>query len=81
MKKATGLKGGCNWIRKQCSAVGTKAIFPLLEKTPEQILRELVEKGFEAIVVVVNPEFVDEKWLGHRIDKEFITEAIRLNRK
>ena len=81
MKKYMNLKVQYDWINKLCLDLGINAIMPLLEKTPEQILRELVEKGFEAIVVVVNPEFVDEKWLGHRIDKEFITEAIRLNRK
>src|SRR3972149_6331251 len=81
MKKYMNLKVQYDWIKKLCLDLGINAIMPLLEKTPNQILRELDEKGFEAIVVVVNPEFLAEKWLGHRIDKEFINEVNRLNRK
>jgi diphthine-ammonia ligase len=81
MKKYMNLKVQYDWINKLCFDLGVNAIMPLLEKTPDQILRELVEKGFEAIVVVVNPEFVDEKWLGHRIDHEYIAEVNKLNYK
>jgi diphthine-ammonia ligase len=81
MKKYMNLKVQYDWINKLCLDLGVNAIMPLLEKTPNQLLRELVEKKFEAIVAVVNPEFVDEKWLGHEIDQEYINEVNRLSRK
>jgi diphthine-ammonia ligase len=81
MKKYMNLKVQYDWINKLCGDLGVKAILPLLEKTPEQILTELVENGFEVIIVVVNPEFVGEEWLGHKIDQDFINEICRLNRE
>jgi diphthine-ammonia ligase len=81
MKKYMNLKVQYDWINKLCGDLGIKTIMPLLEKTPEQILAKLVEKGFEVLIVVVNPEFVSEEWLGHRIDKDFINEMHRLNRE
>jgi uncharacterized protein (TIGR00290 family) len=81
IKKANGLKMGRGWISKQLKDMGIKAIFPLVEKTPEQLLIELVEKGFEALVVVVNPDFVGEEWLGHKIDQDFINLMRKLNRE
>jgi diphthine-ammonia ligase len=79
LKKYINLKVQVDWIDKLCDDLGIKAIFPLWKKTPEKILAELMEKGFEVIIVVVNPEFVSEKWLGHKIDRDFINEMYRLN--
>ena len=39
----------------------------------------LVDNGFEVLVSVVNPDFVDEKWLGHKIDQDFINYMRKLN--
>ena len=78
MKKYMNLQVQYDWINQLNSGLGTKALMPLLEKTPEQILKELVANNFEVVIVVVNPEFVSEKWLGHRVDEEWINEIRRL---
>jgi len=81
MKKHMNLQVQYDWINKISASVGVKAIMPLIGKTGDQILCELVEKGFEVLVLVVNPDFVGEEWLGHKIDKDFINYMRRLNRE
>jgi len=69
------------WISRVCNELGIKPITPLWEKTPDQILTELVKKGFEAIIVVVDSKLLGEEWLGRKIDSEFINAVHKLNRQ
>jgi uncharacterized protein (TIGR00290 family) len=80
MKKHMNLQVQYDWINKLSADLGLKAILPLIGKNGDQILDELVEKGFEVRVVVVNPDFVGEEWLGHKIDQDFIEYMRMLNR-
>jgi diphthine-ammonia ligase len=61
--------------------LGLKAIFPLVDKTPEELLTDMLDKGFEVLIVVVNPLFISEEWLGRTIDKDFITLMRKLNKE
>jgi len=79
--KAKGLETGRAWISKQLGEKGIKAIFPLVEKTPEEVMADLVENDFEVLIAVVNPKFIGEEWLGRKIDKEFIEFMRNLNRE
>ena len=72
---------GKGWITKQLREIGIKALFPMVEKTPEQAFADLMENGFEVIIVVVNPEFVGEEWLGRKIDQDFLNLMRKLNRE
>jgi uncharacterized protein (TIGR00290 family) len=69
------------WMSRVCNELGIRPITPLWEKTPDQILSELVKKGFEAIIVVVDSKLLGEEWLGRKIDREFIDEVHKLNRQ
>ena len=69
------------WMSRICNELGIKPITPLWEKTPDQILNELVVKGFEAIIVVVDSKLLGEQWLGRKIDSEFIDALNKLNRQ
>jgi diphthine-ammonia ligase len=80
-KKATGLMMGRGWWAKQLRDLGLKAIFPLVDKTPEELLADLVDKKFQALIVVVNPAFIGEEWLGRTIDQDFIKLARKLNQE
>ena len=55
-----------------------KPIIPLWGRKPEQILTDFVEKGFEAIFIMVNAK-LGEEWLGRKIDRDFIYEMRKLN--
>jgi diphthine-ammonia ligase len=79
MKKFMNLEVQYDYIYKISDSVGVEAIMPLIGKTGDQILCELVDNNFEVLVSVVNPDFVDEKWLGHRIDQDFIAYMRKLN--
>jgi diphthine-ammonia ligase len=70
-----------DWIHRVCGELGIKAIMPLLGKNPEQILADFVEKGFEAIIVVVDSDLLAEGWLGRKVDHDFVDEVRRLNRE
>jgi diphthine-ammonia ligase len=81
IKKATALKLGRGWIAKRLQEMGTKAIFPLVDKTPEQVMADLLGNGFKVLIVVVNPAFIGEEWLGRTIDQDFINLCRKLNRE
>ena len=70
-----------DWINRVCSELGIKPITPLWGRNPEQILADFVEKGFEAITVVVDSNLLGEEWLGRKIDYDFVHEVRRLNRE
>jgi diphthine-ammonia ligase len=69
-----------DWIRRVCSELRIKPITPLWGRDPEQNLVDFVDKGFEAIVVVVNAD-LGEEWLGRKIDHNFLQDIRRLKRE
>ena len=70
-----------DWINRVCGELGIKPITPLWGRNPEQILADFVEKGFEAIIVVVDSKLLGEEWLGRKVDQDFLHEVRRLNRE
>jgi len=69
------------WLNQLCQEVNLMPITPLWERSPEQILRDLIAKGFEAIIIVVNSKYFGGEWLGRKIDYDFIDEAHELKRE
>jgi diphthine-ammonia ligase len=70
-----------DWVYRVCGEVGIKPIMPLWGMNPEQILADFVEKGFEAIIVVVGSDLLGEEWLGRTVNHDFLHEVRRLNRE
>ncbi|MBT4376939.1 diphthine--ammonia ligase [archaeon] len=68
-------------IQKICDKLGIECLNPLWQKDEEEYLHELVENGFEVIIVGVYAYPLNESWLGRRIDNEFIEEVKVLNEK
>jgi uncharacterized protein (TIGR00290 family) len=73
------LKAEKDWIDRVCREKKIKPITPLWKKKPQQVLADLIRAGFEAIVVVVNPEVLDEEWLGRKVDCNFLQEICKLH--
>ena len=59
------------WVERVCKEIGIKAILPLWGREREDILKEFINLGFEAIVVATS---FDKNWLGRKIDKKFLQE-------
>jgi len=82
--KKMGVEGGVfgdvdvqehkDWVHRICSELDIKPVMPLWGLDSKQILTEFIAEGFEAVVVMVKADFFDESWLGHRIDKEFLSD-------
>ena len=70
-----------DWVHRVCGELGIKPITPLWGRNPEQILADFVEKGFEAIIVVVDSNLLGEEWLGRKVDHDFVHEVRGLTRK
>ncbi len=57
-----------------CRELGIPCYAPLWRKNGENLLREMVEQGFEFIVTYGGEEF--EKWIGKKVSEESIEEFL-----
>jgi uncharacterized protein (TIGR00290 family) len=73
------LAEGKEWNDKMGSELGIKFISPLWENEPEQILNDFVGAGFEAVVGCVRAETLAERWIGRKVDSDFIDELCHGN--
>lgn len=49
-----------------------RCIFPLWNISTVELIQEFLEKGFKAIVVCVNAQFLDKSFCGRLIDESFV---------
>jgi diphthine-ammonia ligase len=68
-------------IDSLCDEVGLESKAPLWHKDPKKYMEEIIELGFEVILISVSAEGLDESWLGRTLDQELLNEIIDLNRK
>ena len=67
-----------DWVERVCDDIGLVPVLPLWGKDPEELLKEFIDAGFEAVVVSAKAEFFTEEWLGRRIDRGFLVDLKRL---
>ncbi len=60
------------WTERMCGELGVKPFSPLFGDSPESLLREFIELGFEAVVIVVKKECLGDEWLGRKLDQDFL---------
>ncbi len=60
------------WVEKVCHDLKIEAVLPVWGRDPKELLLEFVESGFEAVVVGANAEQVDRRWIGRKVDTEFL---------
>jgi diphthine-ammonia ligase len=80
--KEEGIEGGVfgdifldehrEWVERVCTKAGIVARLPLWGMKSRDLLHTFIDAGFEAIVVALRNDILDEHWLGKRIDGEFI---------
>lgn len=63
-----------DWIDKVCRELEVEAILPLWGRETGELAREIIDAGFEAVVVSTNAGLMGEEWLGRSIDRAFMKE-------
>jgi diphthine-ammonia ligase len=65
------------WGQKVAIAAGVEAMYPLWMKKEDapQSLENFVHSGYEAVVVRVREDVLDETWLGRIIDETFLQDV------
>jgi len=66
------------WIDKVCAASGMTPHLPLWGMDQNEILKSFINLGFETIVVATRADVLDEKWLGRRLDRSFMSDLSEL---
>jgi uncharacterized protein (TIGR00290 family) len=80
--KEKGIEGGVfgdidlqehrDWVERVCSEVELKAFEPLWNQKYEMLLKEFIQSGFEGIIVSAKADLINENWIGHPLNWEFI---------
>jgi ABC transporter with metal-binding/Fe-S-binding domain ATP-binding protein len=72
--QATRVQNICNELKIEC-------FNPLWQKNQLGLIKELVKNNFEVIIVGIFAYPLDEKWLGRKIDNDFIKDMKKMNEK
>lgn len=68
-------------IQKICDDLDLKCVNPLWHKNEFEYLQELIDNGFDILVIGISAYPLDGSWLGRKIDKKFIEEVRKLHEK
>lgn len=88
--KKEGIRGGVfgdidldehkEWVDRVCQQADVTSHLPLWGLSQEQIMRDFIGLGFEAIIVAAKADLFGEEWLGHKVDEEFLSYISELSR-
>lgn len=62
------------WVERVCSSQDITAYLPLWKEKRENLVRELLNLGFKAILISVKEDVVDNKYLGNILDWNMVRE-------
>lgn len=68
------LEAHLEWVEKVSAEASMKVYHPLWQEPRRNLLEELVDEGFKAIITVVDTERLDERFLGREFTRELIEE-------
>lgn len=57
---------------KNIKKVNMNAVFPLWKLNTSFIINDFILNGFETIICCINNEYLNDSWIGMKIDKTFI---------
>ena len=66
-------------VERICRDMNLDQIMPLWKQDSAKILKEIINSGFEVLVVSVKDGLLGREWLGRRIDESFISDLRDLN--
>ncbi|MDR0877179.1 MAG: adenine nucleotide alpha hydrolase, partial [Treponema sp.] len=53
-----------DWCASRCEAAGLESRFPLWNGSRRELVYELIDSGFKAVITIVDSSRLDEKFLG-----------------
>ena len=68
-------------IDQLCKDIGLLSKAPLWHVDPKEYMEEIINLGFEVMIISVSAEGLDESWLGRTIDSQLLDEIVNLNSK
>ena len=70
------LEGHLEWVERVCSAEAIRPYEPLWKEARQDILKEFMELGFEATVIVTKQGSLDKSFLGRTLDPKVIADMV-----
>jgi uncharacterized protein (TIGR00290 family) len=64
---------------KICKELGIQSIEPLCGYSPEEILLDFINSGFESVIVATQANLLGKEWIGRKLDKYFLKYIKHLN--
>ncbi len=61
-----------DWCEERCHPLGLEAIFPLWQKNRVEVVKEFINRGFKAVIVVVNTKLLSADFIGKELTLETI---------
>lgn len=68
-------------VKRVCEELSLKTVTPLWGIDQAELLKKMIESGFEIILTAVAAEGLGEKWLGRKIDLKALKELKGLKKK
>jgi uncharacterized protein (TIGR00290 family) len=68
------LEGVRAYREERLAARGRRGLFPLWERDTEELAREFIRDGFEAVVVCLDPRALDPSFAGRAYDERLLAE-------
>ena len=66
------MEGHRDWVENRGKELGFEASEPLWKDKPEDLFLEYLERGYEGIIVKLDPEVIPTDWLGKGIDEDIL---------
>jgi diphthine-ammonia ligase len=61
-------------VERICDSLGIELVMPIWKRDSEQIINEVIDAGFEVVLVSVKADLLGEEWLGRQIDENFLAD-------
>ncbi|MDZ7671855.1 MAG: diphthine--ammonia ligase [Halanaerobiales bacterium] len=62
------------WEEMVCKKAKLNAVLPLWQQKRKVLLKEFLDLNFKTMIIVVNENYLDKKYLGKILDKELVNE-------
>ncbi|XUX00047.1 MAG: diphthine--ammonia ligase [Dehalogenimonas sp.] len=62
------------WIERVCQAAEMEPILPLWDEDRESILTDIIDSGFEPLIIAADDSKLGRSWLGRNLDQQLLDE-------